>query len=305
LNEAARAFSNTLIRTTNIMESITITDAIRELSPHRDAEFVLVSVRPDATLGDTLHKLQGYKVTAVPVLENHTAQALRTAHMVDLLDLAGAIAESGDNPQVLETPVGRLSSSTRLPLVHSDTCLADAVKMMQAHPRAHHLLVLDQGSDRPIAILSQTDIIKWALIHSQHLPHEVMTKPVRGLKCSTHVVSAKHNESMKEALHRFIRHEKSGMAVVDEDGRMIANLSLADLRGLTHENARRLLSLNVNDFLRVTRQSPKEPVTCTSSTTMSEVMHLIRKHHVHRVYVTDEQGRPVGVISSSNVIANM
>jgi len=59
LNEAARAFSNTLIRTTNIMESITITDAIRELSPHRDAEFVLVSVRPDATLGDTLHKLQG------------------------------------------------------------------------------------------------------------------------------------------------------------------------------------------------------------------------------------------------------
>jgi CBS domain-containing protein len=171
---------------------------------------------------------------------------------------------------------------------------------------------------------------------------------------------------MADALRRFVGEDKSGVAVVDDRGRVVANLSLADLRvlpprppvptrrsrpspvcrvvsqRLTPENAAELLRLNVGAFLSATQELPKDPVTCRPSATLTDALHLLHSHRVHRVptllappprsprisdrgrtraprvcvrvrvcvgvvqvYVTDEQGLPVGVFSTTDAVANL
>ncbi len=117
-----------------------------------------------------------------------------------------------------------------------------------------------------------------------------------------------HPEPVADALRRFVGEDKSGVAVVDDRGRVVANLSLADLRvlpprppfptrrsrpspvvslvisqRLTPENAAELLRLNVGAFLSATQELPKDPVTCRPSTTLTDALHLLHSHRVHRV----------------------
>jgi CBS domain-containing protein len=106
---------------------------------------------------------------------------------------------------------------------------------------------------------------------------------------------------------------------------------------LTPENAAELLRLNVGAFLSATQELPKDPVSCRPSATLTEALHLLHSHRVHRVlpsshhlppprsphisdrghtrvvcgrgrlqvYVTDEQGLPVGVFSTTDAVANL
>lgn len=293
------------------MDQVTVGDAVREVLPsQRDAEFVLMSLRPDDTLAIALRKLQGLKISGAPVLEDHSARSLRSARMVDLMDLALAIVESAGRPEVFNTPVRLIAGSAKeggaagLPFIYNDAPFVEGVRALK-QSRARRLLVLDQATDAPLALLSQSSVVSWALRHIKHLPADLMAKPVSQLECGSRVVTVKRDEPMPDALRRFVGEDKSGVAVVDDRGRVVANLSLADLRCLTPENAAELLRLNVGAFLSATQELPKDPVTCRPSATLTEALHLLHSHRVHRVYVTDEQGLPVGVFSTTDAVANL
>jgi len=275
---------------------------VREvLPPQRDAEFVLYSLLPDDSVATALRKLRGFKVSGAPVLEDRSAQAFRSARMVDLNDLALAIAEG--NRQAFDMPVSRIAGEG-LSFVFDDALLAEGVRAL-VKSQTKRLLVLDQATDGPIAVLSQSSVVAWVLRHIKHLPADLLAKPVNQLKCSSRVVAVNRDEPMADALRKFVGEGRSGVAVVDDRGRIVANLSLADLRRLTPENAMELLQLSVGAFLSSTQELPKDPVTCTSNTTFTEVLHLLHSRHVHRVYVTDQQGLPVGVFSTTDAMANL
>jgi CBS domain-containing protein len=286
------------------MEQTTVGDAVREVLPRqRDAEFVLYSLLPDDSLATALRKLSGFKVSGAPVLEDRSAQAFRSARMVDLNDLALAIVESCGNRQVFDMPVSRIAGEG-LAFVYDDALLAEGVRAL-VKSNTKRLLVLDQATDGPIAVLSQSGVVAWVLRHIKHLPSDLLAKPISQLKCSSHVVAVKRDEPMADALRKFVGEGRSGVAVVEDSGRIVANLSLADLRRLTPENAMELLRLSVGAFLSSTQELPKDPVTCTYNTTFAEVLHLLHSRHVHRVYVTDQQGLPVGVFSTTDAMANL
>jgi CBS domain-containing protein len=269
---------------------------------------VLVSLRPDETLASALRKLHGYKLTTVPVMEEHTAKAFQSAYMLDLMDLALYIVETDGRADMFNTRVDHIANSERregekgVPFVRSDATFGEAFRSLHHHRR---VLVIDQATDRPIGMLSPTDVIRWVLEHQKHCPAEILAKPVSDLKCSTIAITAKQNEPMSEALRKFVGEGKSGIGVTDDHGRLVGNLSLADLRCLTPENAHTLLRLNVGAFLSETRKVPKEAVTCRPSTSLLETMRLLQRNHIHRVFVTDEQEKPLYVFSSSDVIRNL
>jgi len=148
-----------------------------------------------------------------------------------------------------------------------------------------------------------------------------------------------------------MRHEKlSGVGVVDggkqeqkhgedvEAGRLLANLSASDVRGLTQELFGSLaLPLGAFLLLMHPRSSPisgtasgsltwedalldqfpsavKEQrwaeamrglpplVTCTPTSTLREVLEMLVQRGKHRVYVCDEKGRAVGVVTPTDVL---
>jgi CBS domain-containing protein len=71
---------------------------------------------------------------------------------------------------------------------------------------------------------------------------------------------------------------------------------------LTPENFHSLLSLNVGRFLEETQQYHKLPVFVHYGDHVDTVAKAMRNNHIHRVFVVDDNKKPVGVISSSDLV---
>jgi len=269
-----------------VLRQMVVEDVLQEIKS--DNPFVLVSLRPDDTIATALRKLHGYKLTSAPVMEDHTAKAFRTAHMLHLQDLALYILETDGRADLFSMRVEHLphrglgggDMQGGIPFVMSDATFTSAVRALRQHRR---LVVLDQATNRPTGMLSPMDVITWILAHLRDLPAELVAKPVNELQCSKDVISAKRSESMEQALRKFVGKDKSGIGIVDDQGRLVNNLSLADLRCLTPENAHQLLHLTVGNFLSETRKVPKEPVTCRPNTPLVEVLRILHRNRIHRL----------------------
>ncbi len=88
-------------------------------------------------------------------------------------------------------------------------------------------------------------------------------------------------------------------------GRIVDNLSASDLRGLVFESNLLPLVKPLHEFFEEVRLIHlKKPalLTCTEDMTLRDVVELICKEAVHRVYVTDFNGQVVGIVSLTVVV---
>jgi len=105
----------------------------------------------------------------------------------------------------------------------------------------------------------------------------------------------------------FENQKTHAVAVTDSEGKLIANLSASDLRGITSEALPQLL-LPIEDFLR--RRSGTDeradklphPVTCSSRSTLAEVLNIVITAKVHRVWIVDSAQRPLHAITLEEVL---
>eukprot|EP00808_Paulinella_micropora_P011475 g42089.t1 len=90
----------------------------------------------------------------------------------------------------------------------------------------------------------------------------------------------------------------SGLGVVDEEGRLVANLSASDLRSLKASEVERL-KLPLKEFLK---PEAKSVVSIETSASLLECMKKLVYDKVHRVYVVDKKGAPTGVITLTDLL---
>ena len=98
------------------------------------------------------------------------------------------------------------------------------------------------------------------------------------------------------ALARYLQQERIGAAVVSNDGRTIEGIvserdiayGLAERRGELH-------------LLPVSALMTRRVVTCTSEETFSNVLRLMKEHHIRHVPVVDG-GHLVGLLSLRHLI---
>jgi CBS domain-containing protein len=107
----------------------------------------------------------------------------------------------------------------------------------------------------------------------------------------------------------------SGAPVVDEDGRCIGVLSTTDFvryaekgRPAHHETPHSVYSWQilepevqaeecVEDYMN------KDPVCVAPQTPIGAIARMMINAHIHRVIVVDQARRPVGVVSSTDILA--
>lgn len=125
--------------------------------------------------------------------------------------------------------------------------------------------------------------------------------------------------SLKAAAHLLAQAEVSGAPVVDEEGRCVGVLSAADLvhwvdRG--KQAARRggasascvccdwqMDGLDDVPEDAVSRYMTTNVVATGPETCVGELARWMREAHIHRVVIVDARRRPVGVVSSMDVLA--
>jgi CBS-domain-containing membrane protein len=136
---------------------------------------------------------------------------------------------------------------------------------------------------------------------------------------SRDVVAISPAMSLRGAAHRLAEAGVSGAPVVDAQGRCVGVLSTTDLvrwvdRGAAA--ARRsfgaadrycadweVMDLEVLPIDEVGRYMTTEVVTATPATRIGELARAMLDAHIHRIIVTDPAGRPVGILSATDVLA--
>ncbi len=125
--------------------------------------------------------------------------------------------------------------------------------------------------------------------------------------------------SLRAAAHLLTQARVSGAPVVDEEGRCVGVLSAADLvhwmdRGKQATKRRgtgascvccdwQIDGLDDVPEDEVSRYMTTNVVATGPETRVGELARWMRNAHIHRIVIVDERRRPVGVVSSMDVLA--
>ncbi len=133
------------------------------------------------------------------------------------------------------------------------------------------------------------------------------------------VVSIPEAMSLRGAAHIFAQFSISGAPVISPDGRCVGVLSTTDFVSWAErgENAAKRRNRHAHDFHspwqimdvdnlpedEVGRYMTADPVIVAPDTLIGDLARKMTDAHIHRVVVVDEQNRPVGIVSSTDVLA--
>jgi CBS-domain-containing membrane protein len=137
---------------------------------------------------------------------------------------------------------------------------------------------------------------------------------------SRDVITVPQQMSLQAAACLLAQAHVSGAPVVDEYGRCVGVLSATDLVhwvGRGEQAAKRRLDRASRYFCcdwevvslkslppdAVSRHMTTDLVTAGPDTGITELARWMRDAHIHRIVVTDDQGRPVGIVTSMDVLA--
>ncbi len=131
---------------------------------------------------------------------------------------------------------------------------------------------------------------------------------------SRSVVLIPREMSLPGAAHLLAQAKVSGAPVVDEDGRCIGVISTTDfLHIVEKDKAPTPSKMNSVTSWQILEGGPDangtvgdymnhDPVTVFSDAHVGEIARMMIDAHIHRVIVVDERNRPVGIVSSTDIL---
>ena len=158
-----------------------------------------------------------------------------------------------------------------------------------------------------IGIISQSGLVAFL---ASKCPHGSMDETMldAGLPFRKDVIKVAESETAFTTFELLDSKRLSGIAVVDEDGKLIGNTSAVDIKNAVMDAGRTVMDMDILSYLACVRQSQvmkncKYP-NChvRENATVGNVLNLLAKTGFHRVFVVDEDKKPVGVISFTDII---
>jgi len=120
------------------------------------------------------------------------------------------------------------------------------------------------------------------------------------------VFSVKENDPITNALQIILEYGVSGVAIIDQDGKLVGSISGSDLKAACPDAISMLVKMNGSvKELKESSSDPSRPrvISCTDDDTLAGVIDKMQKYRVHRVFVVDANNHPRGVISFSDLIS--
>ncbi|KAJ2516930.1 hypothetical protein GGI11_003308 [Coemansia sp. RSA 2049] len=155
--------------------------------------------------------------------------------------------------------------------------------------------------------LTQYDVLRFVQHHNHELGHGVLDTTVGEL-----VMGRRHHrplparvavrDSALHALRRLADARASALPVVDGDGRLVAEVAGASLRGLTTQSIA-LLGKPVLAYIFGLRIPPRtDPYVVAPSFTVAQIMYGMLRINCRRAWVVDSRERPLAVVSLADVL---
>lgn len=295
------------------------------------ASFQLVSARNDELVTNVLRRMTEARVQSVPVRDSNG----RWLGLVDMLDLVTLVISMSDSKLLIEAfaqkPIGWdtfldrelavLKEQTIGPLCNAserdtwcpltpDLPLETALDLFALHCGVHRLPVIGGKNDDVIAVLSQSATCRWLLqtLRARSDLTGFLSRRVSELpEKPDGVVTVRFDSLAIDAYRTMLEKNLSGVAVVYEDGKLFGSLSVSDLKGSAPDQLFTDLYLPLATYLEKStaafgRENAVSPVSCAVDANFEDVLQKMMSRAVHRVFVVDDQRKPISVVSTSDVI---
>jgi CBS-domain-containing membrane protein len=136
---------------------------------------------------------------------------------------------------------------------------------------------------------------------------------------SRDVIVVPRKMSLRAAAHMLAQAHISGAPVVDDTGRCVGVLSVTDLIHWLSQGDRtakqrdsdlepicsdwQVVDLDVVPADEVCHYMTADVVTALNGTPIGELAQKMLDARIHRIIVTDAEGRPIGIVSSTDILA--
>jgi len=294
----------------------------------------LIRIDDDASLEEFNNKLVQFNILSMPVWSKEKNQYLGFLDVFDLISFISFGTKYNQKPKDEKyfshsmaiklpewsgTTVGELLRITQQATLNSDSSRDGHIYVFEPYElvtrllkpfgtaKTHRVLV-HQKDDHEIyhtyRVLSQTDLVRFFAKNMQNLNQTILNADIESLgltKGGIHTIAT--SESALDGFRKMdILQDTNALALVDQEQKLVGNLSASDLRGITTETMSQLQA-PIIDFLKSTcTNRPIKPVTCTSKTPLRDVIQLAVDNKIHRVWVVDSVNTPVGVVTLSDII---
>jgi CBS-domain-containing membrane protein len=184
---------------------------------------------------------------------------------------------------------------------------ADVGKIAEAvcQPEIHRVPIEDKDG-KLVDIISQSAIVSFINRNSEKLKSVLnQTLGDLGLAKKT-VISVRDTDSAINCFKLITTKNLSGLAVVDKDGRVVGNTSASDMKLFIQMPSFRILKMPLVEYLNVIRrQNLKDVVPVVgvkAGDTLGKVVAKLAATNMHRIFVIDDDRRPIGVVSCRDII---
>lgn len=269
----------------------------------------LITLEPRDTVGEALEKLAKHAITAAPIFDAYHQKIIGYVSSLDLVMYIVAVFIQSKRQnlsttfdfetvrQQFESPLQQeFQFGSEFWPVSEDDNLEGLISAFFRW-RIHRVPVTHEG--KIVGNVSQMDVIRFVNKHPLEF-EKVMAKrlPQVGLDTGP-VISLKDDNKMIDAFSAMSTSSIYGVAVVDNKGKLCGNVSATDVKGITNETFWKL-ELPIREFLSKRQKLPL--VVCGPEETVKEVIRLLAEKRVHRLYVIDDSGKPMNVITLTTVM---
>lgn len=277
----------------------------------------LISFESDTAIESAIKKLAENKILSAPVFDKGTLTGF-----VDYLDIVAYVIkaapegkdiarhnlkalEMAGRAMALESVSRVLNESGRNAAVeiHADAPLSELVDLFSRG--VHRVAVFSDASKGALTgVVSQSNFVAWLAphLHQSHLK-ELGNKALATLSMvqGQTPTSANLDDAVLKVLHHINSGSRGAVALLDRDGKIAGVFSASDVRGLYQEN--------LPDFLQecqtyLTTYSPGSltPTVVRPETLLNDAIKELVDNKVHRVFIIDNDYKPIGVVTLTDVI---
>jgi len=182
-----------------------------------------------------------------------------------------------------------------------------------SQPNAHRVAVYNEVKD-VVGLITQSRVVNVLFERREELKSR-FTGTQASQIASRPVESINMNQFVIDAFKQIWDKQVTGIAVVDDTGKLVGNISATDLvrthvkpiGPILHDLYQPLKNFNniratTNDKVLMGDLPSYPPITVHPSDTLETVMKTVVDNKVHRVYLVDDSFKPVGVITLGDII---
>lgn len=218
--------------------------------------------------------------------------------------------EKSKQDKKMEVPCTLTYLASRNPVFSCkpDASLEEICKLLSA-PLCRRVLICKEKGARSTNMISRSAIMKFL---SEHVPRQELRETLdeAGLSYRKEVVQVQDTVPARKAFELIDSKGIYALAVVDEEGTLLANTSATDIKLAAMDKGRAAMDLDILSYLAAVRQAApaqggneRHPASHVhTDSTVGHVLNLLVKTGYHRVFVVDEELRPIGVISQQDIL---